>query len=120
MDGYIFAGSKGTHVCQDLVNTFERICNDLGIQIAAGKSVNPTTIMIFLGLEINTNQLLVRSPSHRLIELQGHSKKKVTLKGLQSLVGKLSFFGKAIRSSRRAFLRRFYDAMAPLKKTYHH
>jgi hypothetical protein len=36
---------------------------------------------------------------------------------MQRLVGKLNFFGQAIRSS-RAFLRRFYDIMSPLKKPY--
>ena len=124
LDDFIFAGPKDTHVCQGLVDTFESICNELGIPIAAEKSVNPTTIMIVLGLEIDTNELLDRIHRHRIIEFRGIlvdtlGKKKLTLKTLQSLVGKLSFIGKAIRSS-RAFLRRFYDAMAPLKQSFHH
>lgn len=45
-------------------------------------------------------------------------KSKITLKELQSLVGKLCFFSRAIRAS-RAFLRRFYDAMIPLRQPFH-
>ena len=44
---------------------------------------------------------------------------KTTLKELQSLVGKLNFFGKAIRGS-RAFNRRFYNAMIGVSKPWHH
>ena len=96
---------------------------ELGIPIAADKSVGPTTIMVFLGLELNTNDMSVRIPLHKIDELAtliAHflSREKVSLQKLQSLVGKLNFFGQAVRSS-RAFLRRFYDAMTPLKKPHH-
>ena len=76
--------------------------------------------MIFLGLEIDTGQMADRIPDHKVEELSRllselSSKNKITLRQLQSFVGKLSFFSRAIRSI-RAFLRRFYDAMSHLKK----
>ena len=79
--------------------------------------------MIFLGLEIDTGQMAVRIPDHKVEELSKllselSSKNKITLRQLQSFVGKLSFFSRAICSS-RAFLRRFYDAMSHLKKPHH-
>ena len=41
------------------------------------------------------------------------------LSELQSIVGKLNFFSRAIPGS-RAFNRRFYNAMINLNKPYHH
>ena len=122
LDDFIFAGKHGSNACMSLVNTFEEVCKELGVPIATEKSIDPTTVMVFLGLEIDTNEMPIRVPSHKIEELTALlqdflSRKKITLKQLQSLVGKLNFFSKAIRSS-RAFLRRFYDAMLPLKKPH--
>jgi len=122
LDDFIFAGKHGSNACMSLVNTFEEVCKELGVPIATEKSIDPTTVMVFLGLEIDTNEMTIRVPSHKIEELTALlqdflSRKKITLKQLQSLVGKLNFFSKAIRSS-RAFLRRFYDAMLPLKKPH--
>ena len=124
LDDFIFAGKKGSGDCEKLVSTFESSCNELGVPIAEEKSVGPTTVLIFLGMEIDSNEMIVRIPLQKIEELkemliQMAKKKKVTLKELQTLTGKLSFFGRAIRCS-RAFLRRFYDAMSGLKKPFHH
>lgn len=123
LDDFLMAGRKESGICEVLVQIFEDVCKELGVPIAIEKSVNPTTIMVFLGLEIDTNEMSVRIPSHKIVELSSLiqiflNRKKVSLRELQSLVGKLNFFGQAIRSS-RAFIRRFYDAMTPLKKPYH-
>ncbi|XP_045194970.2 uncharacterized protein LOC123550604 [Mercenaria mercenaria] len=123
LDDFIFAGSKGSNDCHTLVSAFTGLCNTLGVPIADDKSVGPTTIMLFLGLEIDTNEMLVRIPIHKVDELVGLHKgimnrKKVSLKELQRLVGKLNSFGQAIRSS-RAFTRRFYDAMSGLRKQFY-
>ena len=123
LDDFIMAGSRGSGVCQNLVDVFESTCKELGIPIADEKSVDPTTIMIFLGFEIDTNEMSVRIPAHKIVELESLiqnflSRKKVSLRELQRLVGKLNFFGQAVRAS-RAFLRRFYDAMVSLRKPFH-
>ncbi|XP_053383470.1 uncharacterized protein LOC128549826 [Mercenaria mercenaria] len=123
LDDFIFAGSKGSNDCHTLVSAFTGLCSTLGVPIAVDKSVGPTTIMVFLGLEIDTNEMLVRIPIHNVDELVGllkgiMNRKKVSLKELQRLVGKLNVFGQAIRSS-RAFTRRFYDAMSGLRKQFY-
>jgi hypothetical protein len=66
LDDVLFAGDGNSHTCQKLIVTFEAICQDLGVPIATEKSVNPTTIMVFLGLEIDTNAMSVRIPSHKI------------------------------------------------------
>ena len=119
----MLAGPRGTSKCQTTVDIFESTCQDLGVPIAHEKSVGPTTELVFLGFVLNTNDMSVRIPSHKVSELQTLiqqflGKKKVSLREMQKLTGKLNFFGQAVRSS-RAFIRRFYDAMIPLKKPGH-
>lgn len=54
-----------------------------------------TTVMVFLGLEIDSSELLVRIPGHRILELSQLisvlvKRKKISLRELQRLVGKLN------------------------------
>lgn len=124
LDDFIFVGEKGTGDCEKLVSTFAATCQEIGVPIADEKSVGPTTVLVFLGIEIDSVEMKIRIPLQKIEELKVLlssyvNKKKVTLKELQKLTGKLSFFCRAVRSS-RAFLRRFYDAMAGLKKPFHH
>ena len=65
LDDFIFAGKGNSNSCQVLVDTFESVCNDLGVPIAVEKSVDPTTIMVFLGFEIDTNHMSIRIPIHK-------------------------------------------------------
>ena len=44
--------------CLELMNTFARICQDLGVPIAKEKSKGPVTKLVFLGLEIDTTEML--------------------------------------------------------------
>lgn len=123
LDDFIFAGKRDSDSCWKLVMAFEEVCAELGVPIAVEKSVNPTTTMVFLGLEIDTTEMSIRIPSHRVDELTSllinlMLKSKINLRELQRLIGKLCFFSKAIRSS-RAFLRRFYDVSSGLKKPHH-
>lgn len=123
LDDFIFGGAQGTSHCRDLVENFMTVCEKLAVPVANEKSVGPCTKLIFLGLELDSVCLLIRIPLHKIEELQevmAHiiTCKKVTLREFQSMVGKLAFFSRAICSS-RAFLRRFYDAMINIKKSYH-
>jgi len=66
---------------------------------------------------------LICIPTPEIIELRALltkylDVKKISLLEMQSLVGKFSFFGRAIRTS-RAFTRRFYDAMACVKRSFY-
>lgn len=106
-----------------LMDCFSGTCHEFGIPLASDKSVGPVTMLTFLGLDIDTENMLIKIPQSKLDALvqmleQFLTGKKITLKDLQSFVGSLSFFGKAISSS-RAFNRRFYDHMAHAKKPHH-
>jgi len=92
----------------------------LGVPFAHEKKVGPATVLIFLGLEIDTIEIVIRNPLHKSVELikalETMLGKKVTLKELESLVGVLSFFCRGVRSG-RAFLR-FYDVMSEVNQAH--
>lgn len=94
---------------------FRKICFHFGVPIAEEKTIGPSPIITFLGLEINTLEMVIKIPQDKLNEVKSKlheilGKKKVTLRELQSLVGSLNFCARAIPPA-RAFNRRFCDAM---------
>jgi len=66
LNDFLFAGKQKSDTCFSLVSCMEQTCMELGIPIAKEKYVNPTTVMIFLGLEMNTQDMSVRFPYHRI------------------------------------------------------
>ena len=101
--------------------TFE----SLGVPVAPEKIDTPTTCIKFLGLEVDTIAMEVRLPEDKLIDLKFcvndiiiRKGKKITLRELQSLIGKLNFACRAIAPG-RAFLRRLINATIGLKLPHH-
>lgn len=116
LDDFLMAGKSGSRDCEVLMSTFRDICTNLGVPIADDKTIGPTPILVFLGIEIDTTLMVIRLPQQKLLQTKEkllfiYNQKKVTLKELQSLVGLLNFCAKALPSA-RAFNRRFCDAMS--------
>ena len=119
LDDFLFGGPEDTPVCQMMLDTFSDICEELGVPIASEKSVGPVTSLKFLGLVIDTVEMVVRIPQDKLLKLKSLLEpillnKKITHKDLESVVGLMAFCSRAITSS-RAFLRRFYDVIGSIK-----
>ncbi|XP_052780604.1 uncharacterized protein LOC128217487 [Mya arenaria] len=90
LDDFIFCGAHGTGNCQHLLSTFHQVCVQLGVPINDVKSTDPSTVIVFLGLEIDSSQMLIRIPRHKIAELKSLillyiTRKKITLRDLQSL-----------------------------------
>lgn len=124
LDDYIFLGEKMSNNCLQTMLRFEQLCKSLGVPLADDKTVGPTTVLVFLGLEINSVLFQIQIPREKIYRLKLAlnkflNGKKVTLKELQALVGLLNFCTRAIPVA-RAFNRRFYDAMSGLTKPFHH
>lgn len=84
---------------------FSSICADLVVPLTQEKTIGHTTVLTFLGLEINTNNMTVQIPYVKLCKLKAElvcmlNKNKVTLKQLQKLTGLLNFCIRAIPSGR--------------------
>lgn len=105
---------------QGILNTF----SDLGVPVATEKVEGPSTNLKFLGLVVDTVAMEVRIPQEKLAEIKlavetvlSH-RKKVSLRELQSLIGRLNFACKAVAPG-RAFCRRLINATIGVKKPHH-
>jgi hypothetical protein len=86
------------------------------------KVVEPTTSIIFLGIEIDSTMEL-RFPADKLsllrLELDDFKvRKRASKKQLQSFAGKLNWASAVIRGG-RVFLRRIIDCITSLKRNWH-
>lgn len=102
------------------VTIFHQVCAHLGIPIAHDKTVEPTTCLSFLGIELDTVAMQMRLPQDKLSELCNQLQatlqvKKLSLQELQSLIGSLNFVCQVV-SPGRAFIRRLIDATVGIKK----
>ncbi len=105
LDDFLFAGEGNTDVCNRLMNNFSLVCDRLNVPIANEKSVGPTTVLEYLGLTIDTVNMLVKIPDDKILELKEKlsfvlKSKKAILKVLQSLTGSLAFCTRAFLSGR--------------------
>jgi hypothetical protein len=125
LDDFLFGGESNTNQCKMVMETFFQTCAQFGIPIAEEKTDGPTTVLVFLGLEIDSEQMEVRIPLEKievLVEqIQNILKHKhsMTLRELQSLLGSLNFMCRAIRPG-RPFCRRLINAACGVKLPHHH
>lgn len=131
LDDFLFAGIESENmseppgsVCQSLMNDFDRLCSELGVPVAEDKTEGPTHNLIFLGLEIDTIEMVIRVPRVKVEEVVQSirsvlPKSKVKLKELESLVGSLAFCARAMPGA-RAFCRRMYGAMSGVTQPFYY
>jgi hypothetical protein len=103
-----------------LIQTF----SDLNIPLARDKLVGPSTVITFLGIEINSINKTIRLPPDKFSELLEKvklwkAKKKCTKRELLSLIGSLSFACKVVKSG-RLFLRRLIELSTSVSRLNHH
>ena len=84
----------------NLLDAFQQ----LYIPLAADKIIGPTKILVYLGIEINSNDLTISIPEDKYLELMTClpswlCKKSCTKQKLLSLIGKLLFVCKVVSSS---------------------
>lgn len=70
LDDYITAGSKGTSKCHDNLTQLVTICSILNLPLALHKREGPTTCLIFLGIELDTEALELCLPAEKLAHLK--------------------------------------------------
>ena len=123
LDDFLFGAEADSPKCQFTLQTFRDICKLWGVPVAEDKTVEPTEILSFLGIEFDTLAMELRLPNEKLVELK-HTlelfvqSKKVTLRQLQSLIGLLNFACQVV-SPGRAFCRRLIDATCNIRKPHH-
>lgn len=117
-------GDKTKSSCNFALQTFRDTMLELGVPLAEEKTEGPTEVLVFLGLELDSNHMLVRIPASKIQELIQKIEEvllhpKTTLKKMQSLIGSLNFCCRAITIG-RPFIRRMINATCGLTKPHHH
>ena len=92
LNDFLIVGNAQTGECAVHLSVLRT--DYLGIPVAMEKLEGPATVLTFLGIEIDTKQMILCLPMTKLIELQGLvstwlGKKSCLKRELQSLAGKL-------------------------------
>ena len=66
LDDFITMGSAGSVECQANMTTLIAICNSLGAPIAPDKCEGPVTRLTYLGIEVDTVQMLSHLQEEKL------------------------------------------------------
>ena len=115
---------SGSHEqCSRELALFLELCSYLGIPMAPDKTVGPSTVLSFAGIELDTVHSEARLPLDKVMRcaslLSDYLKrKKVTLRELQSLIGLLNFPCSVVLPG-RAFLRRLIDLTIGITRPQH-
>lgn len=113
LDDFFILGPANSDACLRDLNKFLQLCDNLGVPIKAEKTELPSTILTFMGLELDSNLMEARLPQDKLVKVRGlleqyRKCRKIELRELQSLIGFLNFCCQVVRPG-RCFLRRLID-----------
>ena len=98
-------------------------CKSLGVPVASHKVEFPRTSKTFLGIELDTQQGILRLPEDKLarlrVMLQGWTDMRTcTKRELRSLIGMLQHVASVVKPG-RIFLRRLIDLSTVPKRLHH-
>ena len=124
LDDYLIITPANFSECHYLLTIFLRVCKLLGIPVAFDKVEGPATLIVFLGLELDSVKQQIRLPVDKLEAIlkelgEWQQQDKATKRQLLSLIGKLSFAAKAVPAG-RLFTRRLIKLSTKAKRLHHH
>ena len=111
------------HMCEHMFKVFKEVCTVLCVPLAVEKLEGPTSIITFLGIQIDSTNQTLALPQDKLQEItkelsQWGTLKKCTKRQLLSLIGKLSFAAKCVPAG-RLFFRRLIDLSMKARRLSH-
>lgn len=109
--------------CAQALQVLISLLRKLGFSINWNKVIDPTTKITFLGIEIDSDDMCLRLPEEKLLQVREElskfqGRKRATKKQLQSLAGKLNFCASVIYGG-RVYSRRIIDTINRLKADNH-
>ena len=115
LDDFIFVADS-QEIAEQQKQRLVALCSQLGIPLEPTKLEGPSTRLVFLGIEVDTNTMQLRLPKDKLERLkssldQALGKKTLTKHNFQSLVGLLQHASKVVKPG-RAFMRRLHALQA--------
>jgi hypothetical protein len=70
LDDFLFGGKSLTAECNDLLFQFFQLCRELNVPLAENKTIYPTTVITFLGLVLDSDDMAIKIPQDKLFELK--------------------------------------------------
>ena len=121
LDDYLMAAPT-YHQCRIDFARFLSLCDYLGVPMAPEKTVGPSNILTFAGIELDSLRMEARLPLDKTEKCKAMvsaflRRKKVTLCEIQSLTGLLNFACSVVVPD-RAFLRRLIDLTKGIKSAH--
>ena len=109
--------------CMQALNELLRLLRRLGFQINYNKLEGPTRTINFLGITLDSVTMTLSIPDDKLTDVELTmksfiSRKKVSKRDIQSLVGKLNWITQCVYGG-RFHMRRLIDRSNSLKKPWH-
>ena len=125
LDDYLFAAALKL-ACDRQVTEFLEVCRLISFPVALEKTFWGTTLLVFLGLLLDTEKQLVCIPTDKIVKVREMinwflGRKKATVLQFQKLCGSLNFLCRCIVPG-RAFLGRLYvsgNGKIALKQHHH-
>ena len=124
LDDFLILGAPDSEECAESLHKLLVRFESLKVPIAMDKLEEPTPILTFLGIELDTVALTIRLPKTKLDELkvlilEWLEKRYCSRRELQSIAGKLQNACKVVRPG-RVFLRRVFDLLkgTPKKRQF--
>ena len=123
LDDFLSAGAPASQECSNNLQITTSTCDTLGLPLKHEKVEGPTTLLVFLGVLLDTIAMEMRLPDGKLEELRHllatwSSKRAGKKRELLSLIGKLSHAAKIVVPG-RIFLRRMIDTANRAKQLDH-
>ena len=113
-----FGSAEPTHLAAQSFDHLSQIFQVIGVQEAPEKASPPSTIMTFLGIQINTESMTLQVDPEKLTEISKLlafwlNQVVFTRKDLERLVGKLQFKAVCVRGA-RVFTARLFNILRGL------
>ena len=123
LDDYIVLGPPSSEDCRRGLQVALDTCEKVGFPVAEEKTVGPATVIRFLGIELDSDQMQLRLPLEKLEKLRvlvasWRKRKGCRKRELQSLAGHLNHACKVVRPGRR-FLRGIFGLLSQFRKQNH-
>ena len=122
LDDFLFIGASEAE-CAASLHGFMHMCHALRVPLHAGKTVPPSRMVVFLGVELDVSERVLRLPQEKLVRTRTAVsellvRRKAPLRQVQSCIGLLNFACLAVPLG-RPFLRRLCDVCRGVRRAHH-
>ena len=123
LDDFLMLDPAGSEDCGKAQATSLQLCQSLGASEGSHKTEGPSTTITFLGILIDTENMVLSLPPEKLTRLRAlisewKGRKSCHKQQLLSLIGQLQHVCRVVRAG-RTFLRRMINLSTVAKKPYH-